>query len=335
MFDTMKSSSPSKEEDDAHLVESDDEWRTSPTFEGDRVPLEEGVAFVNEDSSRNEVRCRDPFWAFLFLLNVSAIITLAVLNGGDLVNSFGEEEDGDTAWGGRAMVGCVATTAGFSCVLCLVWLWACLKDPDTMVRRSFTLWAAVYCVAALCFILAGQLWFGFVCLLGCMFTMCLYASAVHRMEFAASNLWTATQALKAHPSTLCITLVSILMSLLWSALFLVAVVGTVAAIKRDKNKNNSVGDNNSSQQLSGGAIFLFLVSFYWGGLVISNVAHVAISGTVASWWFHPPERQDQAAVRGSLARALTWSLGSVCAGSLLVAVLEATRSMVSIFTGVI
>jgi len=327
MFDTKKSPSPSKEEVDAHLVESDDEWRISPTFEGDRVPLEEGVAFVSEDSSRNEVRCRDPFWAILFLLNVSAIITLAVLNGGDIFHGFGEEDD-DSAWGGRAMVGCVAATAGFSCVLCLVWLWACLKDPDTMVRRSFTLWAAVYCVAALCFILAGQLWFGFCCLLGCLLTMCLYASAINRMEFAASNLWTASQALKAHPSTLGITLFSMALSLLWSALFLVAVVGTVAAIKKGNN-NNSGGDDNNSQQLSGGAIFLFLVSFYWGGLVISNVAHVAISGTVASWWFHPPERQDQAAVRGSLARALTWSLGSVCAGSLLVAVLEATRSLVS------
>jgi hypothetical protein len=66
--------------------------------------------------------------------------------------------------------------------------------------------------------------------------------------------------------------------------------------------------------------------------VIKNVVHVTVSGTVATWYFlintngmpHNPSR-------GSLTRAMTTSLGSVCLGSLLVAFLQTLRWLVRSF----
>jgi hypothetical protein len=58
-------------------------------------------------------------------------------------------------------------------------------------------------------------------------------------------------------------------------------------------------------------------------MVCTNVAHVTVAGSVATWWFAPaPARQSQTAVRASLRRALSTSFGSICYGSLIIAVLQ-------------
>ena len=54
---------------------------------------------------------------------------------------------------------------------------------------------------------------------------------------------------------------------------------------------------------------------------------MAVSGAVASWWFHPALDQKPGAVGFALWRGMTSSLGSVALGSLLVAIIEATRAL--------
>jgi hypothetical protein len=71
--------------------------------------------------------------------------------------------------------------------------------------------------------------------------------------------------------------------------------------------------------------FLLLVSFYWTGQVLKNVAHVTIAGSVATWWLLPTQSSPTC---GAFKRATTTSFGSICFGSLIVAVLEATRAVV-------
>ncbi len=58
--------------------------------------------------------------------------------------------------------------------------------------------------------------------------------------------------------------------------------------------------------------------------VLKAIVQVTTSGTLAVWWFQP---KRLAAVRGSLFRAMTTSFGSICFGSLIVAVIHALRDM--------
>lgn len=74
---------------------------------------------------------------------------------------------------------------------------------------------------------------------------------------------------------------------------------------------------------------VFLVfSFYWTSQVIAYVTHVTIAGIFATVYFlndgvrHP--------VWGSLKRALTTSFGSICFGSLLIAIINLVRYLLSI-----
>jgi hypothetical protein len=64
--------------------------------------------------------------------------------------------------------------------------------------------------------------------------------------------------------------------------------------------------------------------------VTQNVLRCTVSGVVASFWYTP---EDKHAVVGALRRATTTSLGSVCLGSLGVAVVEGVRAAVqSLYT---
>jgi hypothetical protein len=71
--------------------------------------------------------------------------------------------------------------------------------------------------------------------------------------------------------------------------------------------------------------FCLLLSLYWTGQVLMNVSHVTTAGTVASWWLQP---SNQAPTSGALRRALTTSFGSICLGSLIVALLKVVRTLI-------
>jgi hypothetical protein len=75
---------------------------------------------------------------------------------------------------------------------------------------------------------------------------------------------------------------------------------------------------------------LLLVSFYWTLQVISNVIHTTVAGTVGTWWFSPMEANSccSSGLLDSWGRSMTYSFGSICLGSLIVAILEMIRTMV-------
>jgi uncharacterized protein YacL len=78
-----------------------------------------------------------------------------------------------------------------------------------------------------------------------------------------------------------------------------------------------------------GIIFLYLVSFYWVHQVLVNTVHTTTAGTVGTWWFVPSEASSfcSSAVKDSFTRATTYSFGSICFGSLIVAIVQALRAL--------
>ena len=60
-------------------------------------------------------------------------------------------------------------------------------------------------------------------------------------------------------------------------------------------------------------------------------AVVTVAGTVGTWWYNPEEATSccSTAVLDSFYRATTLSFGSICLGSLLVAIIQALRQLVN------
>ena len=77
-----------------------------------------------------------------------------------------------------------------------------------------------------------------------------------------------------------------------------------------------------------GYMFLLFVSFFFGHQVLQSSIHVTVAGTVGTWW-HSPEENGccSSGVRNSFVRTVTTSFGSICFGSLLVAIIQALKAL--------
>jgi hypothetical protein len=62
---------------------------------------------------------------------------------------------------------------------------------------------------------------------------------------------------------------------------------------------------------------------------LSNTVQTTVAGTIGTWWFVPHEANAcwSSAVGDSFGRASTYSFGSICLGSLIVAVVQALRTI--------
>jgi hypothetical protein len=105
----------------------------------------------------------------------------------------------------------------------------------------------------------------------------------------------------------------------WSILWSIASVGVYDQV---------IATVDGESTINYGYYFLLFLSFFFTHQVIQNCTHVTVSGTVGSWWFSPEHSGCcSGGVMGSVIRTLTTSFGSVCFGSLLVAILQATKAV--------
>ena len=131
-----------------------------------------------------------------------------------------------------------------------------------------------------------------------------------RIPFAAANLNTALSAVKSNMGLAGIAYFFLFVAFGWSVWWSVAAGGAM----------NGMGS---------GIVFLFLVSYYWTHQVIQNTVHVTVAGVIGTWWFIPDEASSccSPALKDSFVRATTYSFGSICFGSLLVALVQALRTL--------
>lgn len=131
----------------------------------------------------------------------------------------------------------------------------------------------------------------------------------NRIPFAAANLKTALSAVRSNVGLSFVAYFMTIVTFAWSGFWMMGMA--------------SVATENA------GIIFLLFVSFYWTVGVFTNTVHVTTAGTVGTWWFVPGEASScfSTGLKDSFCRATTYSFGSICFGSLVVAVIRALRAM--------
>ncbi|KAF0694844.1 Aste57867_14308 [Aphanomyces stellatus] len=301
---------------------------------------------------------RDWPFAILFVLNIGAIIVLLVMYGTTLL----KKSDGTTSSktfsnviSDSNMKTVLAVSGALSVIaaaLSFVMLSLTVRFARMMIQVS--LWFSVVLCFASCAFAAvkGQYVLAAVCGLIGLLSVC-YAYAVQdRIPFAVANLRAAGAAIRKHPSTYLVAFLFLIIQIVWVFAWSISVVGIsnkltettdssvstgTLAIGRTCSSNAVCASNNcvnrqcseanTFSQLKGSsyaAYFFLLVSLYWGVQVFSNIIHATVAGTVATWWF---SQDSKGATGASLGRATTTSLGSICLGSLIVAVLQALRTL--------
>jgi hypothetical protein len=153
------------------------------------------------------------------------------------------------------------------------------------------------------------------------FMVCYVYYVRNRIPFAAANLETAVDAIRAYPSLFVVAVGMLLVQGLWIFFWAAAALG----IQHSLNTDSSTGTTKQKGSQSGGVMMFFLlISFYWGVQVFRGIVHFVTASVVGNWWFLGT---PHVAVRGSLHRAFTTNFGSIALGALVTSVLRAIEVM--------
>ena len=199
--------------------------------------------------------------------------------------------------------------------------------PTAMIKVALLFNLLVTLGMVVCSILVQAWPMVFMASIGFLFTLYYTYVIWKRIPFAASTLVTAITAIKCNMGLSFFAYNNLVLTFLWSMWWSLAFVAT-AYVVSDCNIGE---DAYCENELNGGVLFLFLISFFWVCQVIKNIVHCTVAGTVGTWWFIPNDAKSccSSAVINSYYRSITTSFGSICFGSLIVAIIQATREIVN------
>jgi len=330
------------------------------TSGGGMVPMAMAVDPIKpnvQDEEQNKPKYRDTWAAFLFAAMVAVIAYYThqfAAHGGTsgLAPTPAPATSGShfTRDQLKAVLEVVAVAVIFSGAVSLVWLGAMIACAEKIIEFTLLGSIALYLVLGLAAFAHGPSYHtvAFVFFILAAITAMYYVCVRKRIPFAAANLKTACAAIRAHMCTVCVSFVVLVLNFAWMMMWMCAVLGVVDNapkvcvqsigadddISPNPNRNTPQcslqpdgtcpADCSEQYKIPYGASFGLLVAFYWGLQVFKNLSHTTTAGSVGSWWFTPDETN---AVGGALRRACTWSFGSICFGSLLVAILRALEQL--------
>ena len=214
----------------------------------------------------------------------------------------------------------VSAVAGF--IISALFLSVMMRFAESLIK--FALWFNIITplFMAILALLAGAIPFALMCFVAFAFTA-YYAYVVWgRIPFAAANMRTAVTAVQANFGLTFFAFNSLILGFFWTLWWAVAMSSTIYV-------TNGCSAQGCESDPSGLVVFGFLVSYFWTAQVIKNTVHTTVAGTVGTWWFHPAEASSccSKAVCDSFFRTVTYSFGSICLGSLIVAIIQAVKEM--------
>lgn len=162
---------------------------------------------------------------------------------------------------------------------------------------------------------------------------CCYAKAAWpRIPFASVNLLTACTAIRKNAGVVFVAYSFVVLAFAWTLLWSVSLMGVWDQVISSGSGQADVAGgqvNYTENSFNYGYLFLLFLSYFFTHQVIQNTTHVTVAGTVGAWWFSPDDATSccSSGTTGSLIRALTTSFGSICFGSLLVAILQSLKAL--------
>lgn len=227
-------------------------------------------------------------------------------------------------------LGKVATVVGVVALLASgLMVMVMMKLASILVKLSL-LFSVVsgLAVSALGFAV-GNLIVGIIGLVSFALSVCYAFCVWSRIPFATANLVTGSSAVLSNIGVTFSGYFFSLAGIAWSVVWTMVLAGVY--FKSPQLDANCVSDADTlcARQINYGYMFLLFLSLYWTQQVFQNVVHVSVAGTVGTWWFVPEEANSccSSAVTSSVCRSCTYSFGSICMGSFLVALIKALRAL--------
>ncbi|RHY28350.1 hypothetical protein DYB32_006036 [Aphanomyces invadans] len=278
--------------------------------------------------------CNDILFLIAFLAIVGMTVVFAIQFGPNFIQETQIRDDPNTT-GFKKVLHYAAMCGAASIGISLAWI------VTMMFLGEFVIWASLLfmigaCVFAAIFMTkklhereAKVYWwpapvFGLLALLIMLYAVCIRVT-VH-LKIAGSALFRL-------PMTILVALVMVTVQLGWAITWFLGAYGLFDHLEYIR-PNQHCADPNSTGKCKlhvkyGPIIGLslpMLVVFFWGAMVVKNIVAVTVAGTVAAWKVNA---STPLITLGAWSRAMTLSLGSICFGSLVVAILEAIQTVLN------
>lgn len=197
-----------------------------------------------------------------------------------------------------------------SCVVGSAFLRLMIRNAHTFVIVSIVSMILLTAAYGIAIIVAGS-FLGVVVLFLAVVWALIYRSWKPRIPFAVLMLKTVAQLVQKYTATITVSFLMLFIEAIYLGFWVATVILSASAF-------------------GGGAetcLILFTVfSLYWTIQVLKNIVHVSVCGLFATWYFQqnnmPPNPTKK-----SFKRATTTSFGSICLGSLVVALIQTLRSL--------
>lgn len=265
---------------------------------------------------------RDVGFLILWILHLFVVFAFLIYGGiasmkdDDSKTKGGDDENiiltSDNAF---PIFGTLAITAGIGLLFALVWLSIARAFPKQLIYVSVGFVCAWAFGIAFYLFAIGSLVGGIIFLFFAGLQAVLFWMWRNRIPFAATMLRTIVNLTRLYPATVAISIASMFAQLVWSIIWLLALILPLKLFPG----------------LAWPVFIFMLLSYYWTSQVIKNVVHVTTAGTFSTWYFLSGPQMPTNPTAGAFKRATTWSLGSICFGSLLVAAIKTLRSIVRSF----
>ncbi|KAF4141555.1 Plasma-membrane choline transporter [Phytophthora infestans] len=273
--------------------------------------------------------CNDFFFLIPFVAVVVLTIVFAAKYGDDFINATNVEGLSEAS-GVKLMLSIVGLSALAAAGMSVVWIAA------MVLLAEFLIWVALITIIVLNIMAAilltkkaydsGSDWywwpavvFGLFALLTILYVCCIRK----RIKFAAAHLKVAGNAIFRLPMTLVVALIMVGVQIGWGILWVLGSLGIMFHQDYIKLENTTCTSESCELKYKTGAIVGvlcgMLLIYFWATFVLRNIIGVTTAGTVAAW---KNAANTPFITMGAWLRAVTLNLGSICLGSLIVAILE-------------
>jgi hypothetical protein len=146
----------------------------------------------------------------------------------------------------------------------------------------------------------------------------------NRIPFCSINLYTAMCALRDTSGILFVGIGSLVVTFVWLMFWLVALIGIFNTSNANECRQSRI-DCRTHLVLEEDRYFelaILVFSLFWTCIVIKNIVRTTIAGACGGWWFGVHGQPQgwgcfDSIIWNHLVRSCTYSLGSICLGSLL------------------
>eukprot|EP00756_Hemistasia_phaeocysticola_P010823 Hpha_TRINITY_DN15055_c3_g1::TRINITY_DN15055_c3_g1_i1::g.126214::m.126214 len=270
--------------------------------------------------------CKDAWAAILFVLQFAAVVAVGVIHAvKDGINPDDSIAPSDAPTDETKLSANVWVWGALACVIAggtgLAALVVLRVAAYRFIVASNVAMAALMLVFSVMLLSKGASGGAIIFFAFAVFNIIWLYIVRHRMHFAGVMLEACAGVVWKYPVTVVVAIMSIIVIIGFILMWVFAIRSWVP--EQVERADGTTGFEGGQPGLT----VLFLLFLFWSVNTGRGVAHVTVSGTVATWYFMQ-NNMPKNPTAASLKRSLTTSFGSIAFGSLVVAVVQTIRVIV-------